>query len=407
VFIKRAWCKIPKFSTKKTIGRTMHVKGFLHKLLSSVIHKKRLVTLTILVMTVLEIKKLSLTELGRGMDLPIQERSGIRRADRFLGNTKLYKDRIEIYKTISKAVVGDRLHPWIIVDWSEVPNTMNHILRAACIADGRAITLYEEVHPENKLGNPKVEKRFLTTLKSILPEACLPVIVTDAGFHNKWFTEVLKLNWDYVGRVRGRKKYSADGKTWDSFKKLFIKATMTPKYVGEIQLCRSNALETHLYLFKNKPKGRSSLNLNGKKRRDSNTMDQRKAAKEPWLLVSSLSGRSMAKRIIKIYKKRMQIEEGFRDLKSSRYGFSFEDSHSKKQERIQILLLIAALAALIAWLTGWVIEKNKLHYQFQSNTIKTRRVLSLFYLGCQAIKRKITIPLFMLETAINRGIVYA
>ena len=385
----------------------MHVKGFLHRLLSSVIHKKRLNTLTLIVMTVLIIKKLSLTELGRGLPLSIQEKSGIRRADRFLGNKNLYKERLNIYKTIAITVVGERSQPWIIVDWSEAPNTTNHILRAALITDGRAITLYEEVHPEKKLSSPKVEKKFLYTLKSILPKGCVPVIVTDAGFHNKWFTEVLKLNWDYVGRIRGRKKYSSDGVKWISLKKLFKKATMTPKYLGQVRLCKYKPLETHLYLFKNKAKGRSSLNLSGKKRRDSNTMDQRKAAKEPWVLVSSLTGSSMAKRVIKIYKKRMQIEEGFRDLKSSRYGFGFEDSYSKIRERIEILLLIASLASLIAWLTGWIMEKNKLHYQFQSNTIKTRRVLSLFYLGCRAIKRKIKIPLNMLETAIDRGIVYA
>ena len=145
----------------------------------------------------------------------------------------------------------------------------------------------------------------------------------------------------------------------------------------------------------------------GKKRRDSNTMDQRKAAREPWVLVSSLSGRSIEKRVVKIYKKRMQIEEGFRDLKSSRYGFGFEDAYSKKRERIQILLLVAALASLIAWLTGWVAEKRNLHRHFQSNTVKTRRVLSLFYLGCQVIKRKIKITVEMLENALNRGLTYA
>ena len=66
----------------------------------------------------------------------------------------------------------------------------------------------------------------------------------------------------------------------------------------------------------------------------------------------------------------MQIEEGFRDLKSSRYGFSFEHTYSKKIEKIEILLLIAALTSFIAWVVGWVAEKEKLQYQFQSNTVK-------------------------------------
>jgi transposase len=115
----------------------------------------------------------------------------------------------------------------------------------------------------------------------------------------------------------------------------------------------------------------------------------------------------MAKRVVKIYKKRMQIEEAFRDLKSSRYGLGFEDAYSKKIKRIEILLLIAALASFIAWLVGWIAEQNKLHYQFQSNSIKDRRVLSFFYLGCEVIKRRIKITINMLETAIKGGLVYA
>ena len=139
----------------------MHVKGFLHKTLRTVIQKKRLATLTLLVMTALQIKKLSLTGLGRGIDLPIQERSGIRRVDRFLGNKGLQKERTNIYMSLANVIVGNREHPWIIVDWSETPNTSDHILRAAFIAEGRAITLYEEVHPEKKLSNPEIEKKFL------------------------------------------------------------------------------------------------------------------------------------------------------------------------------------------------------------------------------------------------------
>ncbi|HVV68560.1 MAG TPA: transposase [Gammaproteobacteria bacterium] len=47
------------------------------------------------------------------------------------------------------------------------------------------------------------------------------------------------------------------------------------------------------------------------------------------------------KRVVKLYKTRMQIEEGFRDLKSSRYGLSIEQSYSKGIVRLENLLLIA------------------------------------------------------------------
>lgn len=372
-------------------------------------HKKRLITLILFVVTVLKSKKLSLSELGRAIDLPIKERSGIRRADRFLGNRKLYQEREIIHEVIIKRIIGSRICPDIIVDWSSVPNTTNHTLRAAVVAEGRALTLYEEVHREKKLGNKKVQNKFLQTLKKLLPAECKPIIITDAGFHNDWFKEVTRLGWDFIGRIRGKKYFrKIDEETWKLCSGLYSQARSTPKCLGEIELCRSNAMKMRLVLFKGKKKKRKHLNKAGKKSRDKTSLDYSRAAKEPWLLATSLDkSYFLSKRVVKKYSFRMQIEEGFRDLKSTRYGFGFENAYSNKPARIEILLLIAMLAAFIAWITGFVAEKNGLHFQFQSNTVKNRRVLSLFFLGCQVIRRKIDIPITMLENAIKEGLSYA
>jgi hypothetical protein len=124
----------------------MHVKGFLHKTFTPVMHKKRISTLSLAVETAIDTRKLSLTGLGREMAHSIQPRSGIKKADRLLGNENLHKERMGIYGVLLSLCVGKRPQPWFIVDWSEVPNTSHHILRVAYIAQGRAITIYEEVH---------------------------------------------------------------------------------------------------------------------------------------------------------------------------------------------------------------------------------------------------------------------
>ncbi len=62
-----------------------------------------------------------------------------------------------------------------------------------------------------------------------------------------------------------------------------------------------------------------------------------------------------------MYSKRMQIEQNFRDLKSSQYGFSFEHAYSKSIERIQVLLMIAILATLLAYLTGFIAEIKRIN----------------------------------------------
>jgi hypothetical protein len=383
----------------------MHVRAFLHKTLASVMHKKRLETLIVLVSGLMMWKKLSVTELGRGINLPIQERSAIRRADRFIGNRKLYRELPAIYKKNSEKIIGAKKRPKIIVDWTHIPNTKNHALRAALVAKGRALTLYEEVYPEKKLGNSGVEHRFLKRLKKILPEGCKPIIITDAGFRNPWFNQVEQLGWDYVGRVRGTHKYyQSEG--WHTCKNLLLTATKNATSVGKVILCKQNSLRSHLFLLKekNKKKARSAYSLQ-KKGIGKNKHEYDRAAKEGWLLASSLAGKNQVAihRVIKLYKTRMQVEEGFRDLKSSRYGFGFEKAHTQNRERIKILLLVCMFASLIAWLAGYVTEKKNWHYQFQANSIKTKRILSLFYLGCQVMRRGKKITLDELESAIDQA----
>jgi hypothetical protein len=58
---------------------------------------------------------------------------------------------------------------------------------------------------------------------------------------------------------------------------------------------------------------------------------------------------------------------------------------------------------------GIAAEKIKLQFQFQSNSLKNRRVISIFYLGCQIIKKKISIPIpsiMQIFTEIQLGVSY-
>jgi hypothetical protein len=381
----------------------MHVKGFLHKILKNVTHLKRLITITYLVIAVIKERELSVTRLGRALNLPIQERSCIKRADRLIGNKKLHEERIKFYKKEINLLLGSKERCLIIVDWSKIPNTNNHVLRAALVvtgkaSKGRALTIYEEVHREKLLSNNRVQKRFLNKLKELIPSKCKTTIITDAGFCNPWFKHVQKLGWDYVGRVRGVRYYRVAVR--DNYAKLswlHKKASYVAKSMGEILLCKRDTLKTFLYLFKGKTKGRKGSKIS----------KQKKSGREPWVLVSSITGGLAAQKVVKIYKQRMQIEEGFRDLKSSYYGLGFEHAYSREIARIEILLLIAMLASLIAWLTGWIAERDKLQYQFQVNKIGSRRILSLFFLGCRVIQRGLKISIISMMAAIKGEGIYA
>jgi hypothetical protein len=372
----------------------MHVDKFLHKFLSSVIHKKRLTTLVLLTTGLLGARKLSVTQLGRAIPGINQERSGIRRSDRFIGNRLLHAERTGIYKKTIDLLIQGKQRPKLVVDWSPIPNTTMYLLRAGLVTQGRALTLYEEVYSEKQQNNPCIENAFLVTLSSLMPPNCRPIVLTDAGFHMPWFMQVVELGWDYVGRIRGSYQYSLDqGETWLNCRDLLKNCTReTAECLGEVLLGKAAQLPSTLHRIKEKGKGRIARTKSGEKQRRTKSQKYSQSAKEPWLLCTSLEGESHLHtlRVRKLYKKRMQIEESFRDLKSARYGLSFEHAFSRSAMRIENLLLIAMLATLFAILVGWAGEKKDIHRQFQPGSGQ-RRVLSLFYLGCRILNKRIEI----------------
>ena len=89
--------------------------------------------------------------------------------------------------------------------------------------------------------------------------------------------------------------------------------------------------------------------------------------------------------MVEFYALRMQIEESFRDLKSTRFGLSLELHLTYQVERLQVMLLIAALALMVAWLMGKATELTGQHWQYQANTVKKRKVLSTIFIGLKMI----------------------
>jgi hypothetical protein len=370
----------------------MHVKPILTELLKGAIHKKRIDSLCSLVTGVISQRTLKLSELGRNLKGK-KERTGIRIVCRTLANKFYQKHSSKIYLCIIKKVVGENKAPDIIVDWSAIPNSKRstkqeeyQVLRASYAAEGRSVTLYEEVHPRSKLNNSTVHKRFLKHLNELLPEDCKPSIITDAGFKNPWFKAVLKLGWNYIGRIRGDVHYD-DGKGFKPTASLHEQASSKACHLGEFILTKANALKTNFYLYTHKLKGRKKLNRNGTYAKDKDSLTHAKGYREPFVIVSSLKERADV--IIKKYKSRMTIEEYLRDTKSRTYGFNLNDNITQKAERYIVWLFIAALAALVAWVVGYLAEKAKLHYDFQANSYKDKRVLSFVYLGSRIIKKEI------------------
>ena len=132
------------------------------KRMCQAIHKKRMISLMSMVEACIQGKKLSVTGLGRAIKNKVYEKHNIKRADRLMGNLALNQERDLLYKIMGKWIIGNQKQPVILIDWSDLSADRSyHLLRASLPVGGRALTLYDEVHPEKTQGNGEVEKRFL------------------------------------------------------------------------------------------------------------------------------------------------------------------------------------------------------------------------------------------------------
>ncbi len=253
---------------------------------------------------------LTLTGIGRGMlDTTTKVKHNIKRVCRLLGNHFLYLERFKVYGFLSHALLKNMSHPLIIVDWSPVNHTDKQILRASMPVGGRSFTLYEEVHPESKLGSLKVHRAFIRRLAAFMPEGVIPIITTDAGFKVPWFKPVEEQGWYWLGRMRGNSKIKVQNSNWLITDELFSMATVKPTHLGAGLLTMQHQHACQMILYKKPFKGRKDKNLKGETKRDSASREYAKGQREPWLLVTNLPQESwFAQRVVTLYTQRMQIE---------------------------------------------------------------------------------------------------
>jgi hypothetical protein len=353
---------------------------------SCAIHKKRLEVLLIAADTLVKCCRLSVVGLGRGLINEVKTKYNINRMDRLVGNNHLYTESLEIQRATSALILGNKIRPLILVDWSSATIAERfQLLRAAVPVGGRSLTVYEEVHPLKKYNNPKIHKEFLKNLSKVLPEQCRPIIVTDAGFGIPWFKEVVELGWDFVGRLINNSYYTKDQKHWDTVPELLKYKSPIIKRLGEVFLSKQQ-FKCYLQAHKEAHKGRVRKNIYGEKAARSVSKRSAKSARSAWVLANSLGeSKQTAARVVKIYATRMQIEESFRDIKNPQFGFGLRYSRTLGIKRLTNLFLIGLIGTLIAWLNGLCAKNRNLHHTFQTNSVRHRNFLSVFFIGCQII----------------------
>lgn len=362
---------------------TKIVQNFVHKNLS-LIHAARRQLLCAAVCAVMGGHLLSLSRLARALMGQSNQKAALKRVDRLMGNQRIAQEARIVGAALLRTLCRSAQPLVIAVDWSEVaPDGVFVELRAVatCTGMGRGLTIYQQVYPEKKLGNARAERMLLKTLHDWMPAGVQVIIITDAGFRRPWFTQVERLGWSWVGRIRSGVGVSRDGTHWEEASAWFAKATRQACRWSDCWLTRQFRFACDMVLYRRRAVGGKRYGRAGHVSTPKARRESKASAREPWLLAHSACLRTYrAEEIVALYGLRMQIEENFRDSKSTHLGMGLEVSQSRSAPRLHALLLIGTLAAFLLWHIGQLAEAEGLHLRFKA-TNRVARELSIITLA--------------------------
>jgi hypothetical protein len=287
-------------------------------------------------------------------------RHNIKRVARYIGNKRINIDNA--LKPIQNLILNHCKKLFIAIDWTKIKNNFE-LLKATVVCEGRTIPFLYKTYDKSKIKNKqtKIEIEFIKKLRSEIPDNIQTFILMDRGFGQKakLLKIIEKLNFYYITRTRER---------------LYIKSK---KFCGLLEDFKSIIGITYDFnnaLWPKRSRIKSDLKVTSRL-----IISQKKGYKERLILCTNNKEVSKDK-IVDYYRKRMTIEETFRDIKNIDQGFKLKKVRLSDCERYDRLLLIICYAYLFATLFGKIIEDKKEHRKIMANTVKYRSI-SLFRLG--------------------------
>jgi len=365
----------------------MIINGFIHSHLEEFcpeIHASRLQAVMDVAAGLTRSKQLTIVEMGRHLESDIDLKHRVKKVDRLLGNKNLYPELDTLYTGLSKYVfkylAQDKYAP-IVVDLCFLKDTHDiQMLSAEVATQGRTIPLYREVF---KIGELKGrEKDFISKLSNCIPSDRDILIIMDAGFGDDWFDAIELQGWYWLVRARSGKYIKlSDEEEWQEASNLFSKAGTRAKCYENAYITKSHSRPCRIIMKKGTIKSKRKKPAKLPRNYNSANGSYHRIAKEPWILATSLPKIYDTTKILYAYKKRMQIEESFRDIKSTRYGLGSRYIQTRCIYRWGVAMLLAAIAQITLWIIGVIGHSQGFQKVFQVNTVRDKKQFSYFYLG--------------------------
>lgn len=335
-----------------------HVRQMLDPIFGDDLHAKRVDSLANGAAGVLRAARLSIHAIGAAYaeTAEIKPKHGIKQVDRFLSN-----DGIDVEALTApwvQFVLGARTEAVVALDWTDFDGDDQMTLAAYLITShGRATPLAWKTAKKSTIKGKqkKHELALIRRLASAMPDGVHVTLLADRGFADtRLFEYIRKRGWDYVVRLRGNILVeSEDGRVLPASSRV-----QRGGKAGKLPNVRITGKRIPIPAFVSK---------------------RQSGAKDCWCLATSCADKT-ATAVVALYRKRMTIEETFRDQKDLRFGLGLQATHIRDPERRDRLLLLAAIAQSLLTLLGAAAEEAGLDAYLRANTVK-RRTHSLFRQG--------------------------
>ncbi|WPF87251.1 IS4 family transposase [Cyanobacterium aponinum AL20118] len=290
-------------------------------------------TLYLLLNLLQNLKTIRLEEIARRFPYPIKLRSRVKKLQRFL-SLKQWNIN-QVWFPIIKQWILQQWHRktiiYLVIDrtqWGVI-----NLLMVSLIYHHRAIPIYFQLLNKKGSSNFQEQKEVLAPSLNLLKDYKI-VVLGDREFCSvdlaKWLLYQGKV---YFALRLKKNEYIQISEIWTQLNELYLCPGMSCYYQG-VKVTKS--------------KGFTGASLVGKWRRKY----RHKSSKEPWFLLTNLKS---LPETISAYKKRMGIEEMFRDFKLGGYNL---ESTKVEGDRLIALLIIITLAYSWSTFSGEEIKRK-------------------------------------------------
>lgn len=336
--------------------------------------KRHLANLALMIFAVSEVRRLSVTAIGRGLRGRTSPKHSIKRFDRFLSNHRF--DDIAAQEALLRAVIGNRPRVLVAVDWTKYREWP--ALVASVVHRGRGIPVMWSVMDGRKLYKSQnaFEHGFFKWLRSALPRGVQAIVLLDRGFKRvELVRQLSRLGLDFVIRT-GNNVHVQSSQYEGPIEGLVLRRGQVTDIPDAALRSRHPVRVRVVGLWERKQK-------------------------EPWLLMTSLEQESVAE-LARMYGKRFRIEETFRDEKDARFGLYLGHVKVTRADRLERLMLIAALVHFFAMLIGAEARRQGFDRGFRANTVRDKAThsdftLGLYYFGRLRVNFSLLLRLFLVE----------